>query len=97
MTTTNINIDLMTKKIEELKELEALIEEAKAQADSLKDDIKSVMNENALDTLEVGSYVVRYTPVSSSRFDTKRFKEEFGEDLYKKYTKEVLSNRFSIA
>ena len=87
----------MTSKIEELKSLENLIEEAKAEAEVLRDDIKQEMMKENKDEMTVGRYIVRFTSVLSSRFDTKRFKENFGEEVYKAYTKQVSSRRFSIA
>ena len=87
----------MTAKIDELKELEALIEEAKAEAEALRDDIKAEMMRQDAEELTAGQYIIRFTPVLSSRFDTKRFKENFGEEVYKAYTKQVTSRRFSIA
>ena len=84
-------------KIEELNEIEKMMEELKAEADSIKDELKSEMSIRGLDQMEVGQYIVRWTSVLSSRFDTKRFKEEYGENIYKQYTKEVSSMRFSIA
>ena len=91
---TNMEI---TAKIDELKELEALIEEAKAEAEALRDDIKAEMLRQEAEELAAGQYIIRFTPVLSSRFDTKRFKENFGEEVYKAYTKQVTSRRFSIA
>ncbi len=87
----------ITSKIDELKELEALIEEAKAEAEALRDDIKAEMMRQETEEMTAGQYIVRFTPVLSSRFDTKRFKENFGEEVYKAYTKQVSSRRFSIA
>lgn len=87
----------MTSKIEELKGLENLIEEAKAEAEALRDDIKQEMMKENKDEMTVGRYIVRFTSVLSSRFDTKRFKENFGEEVYKAYTKQICSRRFSIA
>ena len=84
-------------KIEELNEIEKMMEELKAEADAIKDELKSEMSIRGLDQMEVGQYIVRWTLVLSSRFDTKRFKEEYGENIYKQYTKEVSSMRFSIA
>lgn len=84
-------------KIEELNEIEKMVEELKAEADAIKDELKSEMSIRGLDQMEVGQYIVRWTSVLSSRFDTKRFKEEYGENIYKQYTKEVSSMRFSIA
>ena len=87
----------ITGKIEELKELEELIEEAKAQAETIKDELKTLMDNKGVEELNAGRFILRYTSVLSSRFDTKRFKEKFGEDVYKAFTKEVASRRFSIS
>ena len=87
----------MITKIEELKELEALIEEATAEANTIRDSIKAEMVARNTEEMNLGKFIVRFTAVLSSRFDTKRFKEAFGEDVYKAYTKEVSSRRFSIA
>lgn len=84
-------------KIEELKELEALIEEAKAEAESIRDELKAQMDSEGLEEKEVGQYIIRFTSVLSTRFDTKRFKEALGENTYKAFCKEVASRRFSIA
>ena len=84
-------------KVEELKELEALIEEATAEANTIRDSIKAEMVARDTEEMNLGKYIVRFTACLSSRFDTKRFKEVFGEDVYKAYTKEVNSRRFSIA
>ena len=84
-------------KVEELKELEALIEEATAEANAIRDSIKAEMIARDTEEMNLGKYIVRFTACLSSRFDTKRFKEVFGEDVYKAYTKDVNSRRFSIA
>lgn len=84
-------------KIETLKEWEALQEEATAMVESLKDEIKRHMDTMGTETLEAGQYIARFTTVQSSRFDTKRFKNEQGEALYKAYTREVVSRRFTIS
>ena len=86
----------ITSKIEALKELEALIEEAKAEAESLRDDIKQEMMARDIEEMEVGQYIIRWTSVLSQRFDTTSFKKVYG-DLYKEYTKQTASRRFSIA
>ena len=86
----------ITSKIEALKELEALIEEAKAEAETLRDEIKTEMLSRNTEELEAGQYIVRWTSVLSQRFDTTGFKKAYG-DLYKEYTKQTASRRFSIA
>ena len=91
MSTTEI-----TTKIEALKDLEALIEEAKAEAEALRDDIKTEMLNRNTEELEAGQYIVRWTSVLSQRFDSTGFKKAYA-DLYKEYTKQIASRRFSIA
>ena len=86
----------MTAKIEELKELEALMEEVKAEAEAIRDEIKQQMLAQDTEELEAGKYIVRWTSVLSNRFDTTAFKKVMPE-LYKAYTKQVSSRRFSIA
>ena len=86
----------ITTKIEALKDLEALIEEAKAEAEPLRDDIKTEMLNRNTEELEAGQYIVRWTSVLSQRFDSTAFKKEM-PDLYKDFIKQTASRRFSIA
>jgi predicted phage-related endonuclease len=86
----------ITSKIEALKDLESLIEEAKAEAEALRDEIKSEMLSRDTVEMEAGKYIVRWTSVLSQRFDTTAFKKVMPE-VYKEYTKQVTSRRFSIA
>lgn len=55
------------------------------------------MSIRGIETMNAGSHVVRFTSVLTSRFDTKRFKETFGESVYRAYLREVASRRFSIS
>ena len=84
-------------KIESLKEWEALQQEAAEMVESIKDEIKRHMDGMGVETLEAGQYIARFTTVQSSRFDTKRFKNEIGEDVYKRFCKEVISRRFTVS
>ena len=81
--------------IEALKEWEKVMEEAKAEVDSLRDQIKEEMMAQGTEEMEVGNYIVRYTSVLSNRFDTTAFKREHN-DLYQQFTKQTASRRFSI-
>ena len=83
-------------KIEALKDLESLIEEAKAEAETLRDEIKAEMLNRNTEELEAGQYIVRWTSVLTQRFDTTAFKKVMPE-VYKEYIKQVSSRRFSIA
>ena len=85
----------ITSKIEALKELETLIEEAKAEAEALRDEIKAEMVNRNAEEMEAGQYFVRWTSVLSQRFDSTSFKKVM-PDVYKSFTKQVASRRFSI-
>ncbi len=86
----------ITGKIEALKDLESLIEEAKAEAEALRDEIKTEMLNRNTEEMEAGQYIVRWTSVLTQRFDTTAFKKVM-PDVYKEYTKQISSRRFSIA
>lgn len=83
-------------KIAELQELEALIEEARVEADSIRDTIKAEMNNRGVEEMEVGTHIVRYTSIVSNRFDSTAFKKALPE-VYKAYTKASTSRRFTIS
>ena len=83
-------------KIEALAEWEAVIEEAKAEADALRDSIKQEMMERETEELSVGRYIIRWTSIVSNRFDTAAFKKTYG-DLYKAFTRQSASRRFTIS
>lgn len=85
----------ITSKIEELKELEALIRQAEAEVEALKDEIKAEMTKQGKEEMNAGRYIVRWTNVVSNRFDSATFKKEMAE-VYNRYTKQTESRRFSI-
>ena len=84
----------LVAKIEALNEWEALMEEARAEA--IRDSIKAEMMEREVEELTAGQYIIRWTSVLSNRFDTTGFKKVYG-DLYKAFTKQTNSRRFSIS
>ncbi len=86
----------LTTKIEALQEWEQLMEEAKAEAEAIRDEIKQELLNRDTEELEAGQYIVRWTSVLTQRFDTTAFKKVMPE-IYKAYTKQVSSRRFSIS
>ena len=82
-------------KIEALNAWEALMEDAKAEADAIRDSIKQEMLDRDVEELTAGAYIIRWTSVLSNRFDSTAFKKVL-PDLYKAYTKQVSSRRFTI-
>ena len=91
-----MSINEMESKVAKLLEWEALLEEAKQEAETLRDEIKMEMLSRNTEELETGRYIVRWTSIVSNRFDTTAFKKEHGE-MYKLYTKQSTSKRFTIA
>jgi predicted phage-related endonuclease len=83
-------------KIRALKELEALIEQAEAEAEEIRDGIKQHMTATEAEEIHVGEYKVRYKTVSSTRFDSAAFKKTHA-DLYEQYTKRTECRRFTVA
>ena len=83
-------------KVELLNKYEAMMEELKAEADSVRDTIKAEMMAQNTEELVVGAYIIRWTSVLSNRFDSTAFKKVLPE-LYKAYTKQVASRRFTIS
>ena len=86
----------LTAQIESLRALEELIEEAKAEAETLRDAIKQEMLNRDTEELTAGQYIVRWTSVLSQRFDSTTFKKVM-PDVYKAYTKQIASRRFTIS
>ena len=72
------------------------MEEMKFQADAIRNEIKAEMDARDLEEMIAGQYIVRYTSVLSNRFDSTAFKRVMPE-IYKAYTKQVSSRRFSIS
>ena len=85
----------MENKVMELKEWEALLEEAKEQVEAIKDDLKAEMIERETEEIVTDKFVIRWQQIINNRFDTTNFKKTYGE-LYKAFTKQTTSRRFTV-
>lgn len=85
----------LRNKIEELKELEALIKEAEAEVEALKDELKAEMTKQHTNEMQVGRYTMRWTDVASNRLDSKKLKETM-PNIYDMFVGQSYSKRFSI-
>jgi len=83
----------MENKVKELLELKRMKEEIEAEITSMEDEIKSAMGDE--ETLLAGAFKVTWTPYTSSRFDSTRFKKDHAE-LAAAYTKTTTARRFSV-
>ena len=94
MSTNEINT--MSAKIRELRQLEQLIAQAEAEVEAIKDMLKAKMTEENTERMTVDIYEVRWTTVKSERLDTTAIKKAMPE-IAQQFTKTTTSRRFSIA
>ena len=86
----------ITTKIRELKELKAMAEELAQEITAIEDSIKAELTARNTDEMTIDVYKVRWTSVTSKRFDTTAFKKAL-PDLAKQFIKTSTTRRFSIA
>ena len=89
-----MTIKEMETKARELRSLQALIEEAQAEAESIKDELKAAMGKN--EAVQAGEYKITYKPVTSARIDTTALKKAL-PDVAQAFTKESTTRRFCVA
>ena len=89
-----MSISEMETKARELRQLQALIEEAQAEAESIKDALKAAMGDQ--DSVQAGEYKITWKAITSSRFDSTAFKKAMPE-LAAQFTKTTTTRRFTIA
>ena len=90
-----MSMNEMESKIRELRQLQALIDEATAEAEAIKDTIKSSMTAQGTDELRAGEYKVTWKAVTSSRLDSKALKAAL-PDVYGQFCRSSASRRFTI-
>ena len=83
----------MEARVKELMELKRMKEELEAEITAMEDEIKQVMGEE--ETLLAGAYKVLWKAVTTSRFDSTRFKKDHAE-LAAAYMKTTTARRFTI-
>ena len=83
----------MEAKVKELMELKRMKEELEAEITAMEDEIKQVMGDE--ETLLAGAYKVLWRAVTTSRFDSTKFKKEHAE-LAAAYMKTTTARRFTI-
>lgn len=91
MTNKNININ---RVISEIKEYQAMQDDLKKQIDLLKAEAIEYLDEHEIDEYMCDEGKVTYREVISNRFASTEFKK-IHEDLYKAFTKQTSSMRFT--
>ena len=68
-----MSINELESKCRELRQLQSLIDEAQAEADSIRDAIKAAMG--ASESMTAGEYKITWKNVTSARIDTSALKK----------------------
>ena len=89
-----MSINEMERKVREMRELQALIEEATAEVEALKDAIKAAMGDS--ESVQAGEYRITYKAVTAARIDTAALKKAL-PDLAQQFTKTTTARRFCVA
>ena len=84
----------MERKARELRQLQALIDEAQQEAEALKDAIKAAMGD--AETITAGEYKITWKSVTSARIDTGALRKAL-PDVAAAFTKETTVRRFCVA
>lgn len=84
----------LEQKARELRQLQALIEEAQEEAEGIKDQIKAAMGDS--EAVQAGEYKITYRTVKTARIDTSALRRAF-PDVVERFTRETVTRRFSIA
>lgn len=80
-------------KARELKELKVMKDELEAEISAIEDILKAAMGEQ--EEMRCGEYKLTYQTVSTSRFDSARFRREHA-DLADAYTRATTYRRFCV-
>lgn len=83
-------------KIMELREIQAMIVDLEAQAETIKDMVKAKMCDEGTEEIIGNGWKATWHTVTSSRLDSKKLKAEL-PDLYSRYTKTSSATRFTLA
>lgn len=89
-----MSMNEIESKVKELRQLQALIEEATAEAETIKDAIKAVMGDS--EELRAGEYKITWKAVTASRLDSKALKAAL-PDVVERFTKTTTTRRFCVA
>lgn len=87
-------INELEAKARELRQLQALIEEAQTEAEAIKDAIKAAMGDS--EAIVAGEYRITWKPVTSTRLDASALRKAL-PDLAARFTKETTVRRFCVA
>lgn len=80
-------------KLREYRSMKEMQNELQAALSALEDEIKAIMGDS--EEISAEGIKARWTRYTTSRFDSKTFKEEHGA-MYEQYVKVVPAQRFQV-
>lgn len=89
-----MSINEIETKARELRQLQALIDEAQAEAEAIKDAIKAAMGDS--EAIQAGEYKITWKAVASARIDTTALRNAL-PDVAERFTKQTVTRRFTVA
>lgn len=89
-----MSINEIEAKARELRQIQALIEEAQAEAEAIKDALKAAMGDS--ESVQAGEYKITWKAVTSSRIDTTALRKAL-PDVAERFTRETTTRRFCVA
>ena len=88
-----MGISEIESKVRELRQLQALIEEAQGEAEAIKDALKAHMGNS--EELHAGKYKVTWKTVTASRLDTAALRKAI-PDVAAAFTRTTTTRRFCV-
>ena len=82
------------RKVKLLREMQRMAEDAQAESEALKDEIKAYMGDS--EELRAGDYKITWKAVESSRVDVKALEKAMPE-VAQAFTRKTTSRRFCVA
>jgi predicted phage-related endonuclease len=89
-----MSMNELESKVHKLRELQALIDEAQAEVETIKDAIKASMGDS--EEVRAGAYKVTWKTVKTARIDTSALRKAL-PDVAQTFTVETTTRRFSVA
>ena len=89
-----MSISEMEAKARELRQLQALIEEAQAEVEALKDALKAAMGDS--EAIQAGEYKITWKPVTAVKIDTTALRKAL-PDVAERFTTKSTVRRFVVA
>ena len=83
----------LEQKVQELRQMQAIVEEAQAEVEALKDAIKAAMGQR--EELRAGEYKITWKAVTTARLDTAALRKAM-PDVAAAFTTQSITRRFIV-